>query len=85
MSNWSNTPFLDECNANYRARVAREEAEQAAHKRALERIAELEAAGDVLAHCLTFKYYESELAAWWKLRGGNCTVCNYDEHPAPPR
>jgi hypothetical protein len=29
----SDTPLLDECTANYRARVAREEAEEARHQR----------------------------------------------------
>lgn len=39
------TPFLDQCNANYRARIAREEAEEL-------RVAELESQRDKLAEAL---------------------------------
>lgn len=42
----SDTPYLDECNANYRARLAREEAEAA-------RIAALEARCRVLTEAAT--------------------------------
>jgi hypothetical protein len=43
------------------------------------RCKELEAAGDVLAHCLLFRDFKPELEGWWKLRGGKCTVCE-DPH-----
>lgn len=50
------------------------------------RIRELEATGDMLAHCLIYRDFKNELERWRLLREGNCTVCHdpYTSETTPP-
>ena len=47
----------------------------------------LVAAGDALAHNLTYEQNAPALAAWWEARGGHelCTVCRSEKPPAHRR